>query len=208
MTVARKDILWTTFLRFRRNAGELRLPYIERNAMFCLILMAILPLVNFMKIVMFPQEHMSQKFRDIETIVVLGHHLKKGELSEDAKHRLEEALGILRRFQYKPTIVLSGIDNEVVRMQSYLEDHITGYEIVCESNSRTTAQNLQHCASMFGDKTVIVSSAYHLFRIQMILDKCNQKAILVPARSDIFLSECVTECYKYVLDYIRVRKEK
>lgn len=188
--------------------GELRLPYIERNTMYCLMLLAILPLVNYISIVLFPQKYMNQRLRDINTVVILGHHLKKGDLSGDGKYRLEEALSILRRFSYKPSILLSGANGEAEKMKDYLEKYISGYDIVCESDSKTTVQNLLYSSDVFGDKTVVISSAYRLFRVQMLLDKNQKTAILVPARSDKFLSECAKECYKYIFDYVRVRRIK
>lgn len=173
-----------------------------------LLAMLFSPMFFYKHILHYPVQFMGARLPTVETIVILGHKLKNGKLSDDGKKRLDTAIELLRRLKDKPLIILSGTRNETALMHQYLLDSGIRCRIVEDPVSKNTMQNLRYafCDQMQDESeeptTLVISSAYHMLRVRMLLDKLRKDAILYPAPSDHQIVECFKECYKFIFNYI------
>lgn len=173
-----------------------------------LLVIGFSPMFFYKHILHYPVQFMSARIPTVETIVILGHKTKNGKLSDDGKKRLDTAIELLRRLKDKPLVILSGTRRETALMHQYLLDNGIRCRIVEDQASKNTLQNLRHafCNQTQDENgeptTSIVSSAYHMLRVRMLLDKLCKDAILYPSPSDHQLVECFKECYKFIFNYI------
>lgn len=151
------------------------------------------------------QEIETIDWESIDSIIVLGNKLNKGKLSEDGVLRMDRLILCLgEHTNSSAKIVLSGGGGEAEAMKQYLEDKVEKINIECESDSKTTFENLKNTANKVSGKTVVITSDYHVFRTHIILKKLGLNYEIAPVATNNYrrTNMCI-ECYKLLLDLFK-----
>lgn len=116
----------------------------------------------------------------VDYVIVLGTGLKGTELSATLKDRLDASLPYIRANPQIPVIVSGGqgpgedIPEAVAMAQYLIRNGVSKEQIIVESKSTTTKENLRFSQALLQDRGVfktnlmIVTSDFHMYRSKML----------------------------------------
>lgn len=112
----------------------------------------------------------------MKIIVILGYKLlKNGNMSNILIQRLNKAIKLYKK---NDIFLVSGGKNqktthtESYMMKKYIENILPNAEIITESNSKTTIENIKYInsiISLFKCKKILITSKNHVERVKKIL---------------------------------------
>lgn len=181
----------------------------KRIYMFLIIVFILLPTAIFPLIYSFQHNRVREKetidWESVDSIIVLGNKLKRGKLTEDGILRMNGLILCLEKHTNNNVrIILSGGNGEAEAMQQYLGDIAVKNNIECESDSKTTFQNLKNTSNIVSGKTVVITSDYHVFRTHMLLRKLGLDYEIVPVASNRRrVINMWKECYRLLIDLLK-----
>jgi len=154
---------------------------------------------------------------NFEAIVVLGYGQKEKQIDEILKNRLEKALEIFQENKEAKIIlsggkVLSKDFSEAEIMAEFLKERgVPETSIILEDKSRNTFENLINLKEIIKEKgfqkVALITSDYHLKRVEMIAKNINLKIFGFPSfsKKDIKFrfKKLITEFFKKIFDYLR-----
>lgn len=129
------------------------------------------------------EEQISSSRCEVEYVVILGSQLKHGKMDNHLVDRLDYFCKMEKNHELEGKyIILSGgatedgcsITESQLMAEYLIEEGIKPEKILSESKSTTTYENIQNVSEYCSDnKSVIISSEYHLPRIWLITKKFN-----------------------------------
>jgi len=155
---------------------------------------------------------------NFDAIIVLGHGQKNREINPILKNRLDKAVEIFESNR-EAKIILSGGKNhskefsEAELMADYLENKAVKREnLILEDKSKNTFENFvfsKKIIEQYGFKNIaLVTSDYHIKRVQMIAKKMSLDVLSFPAFSSkdkkFKIIELTKEFFKTIFDFVRI----
>ena len=130
-----------------------------------------------------------------EVIVILGHCLKQGQVSELLKTRLQLGASLAKQYEQAMIVVAGGKENEMTvsesqAMKQYLikEFGIDETRILTESESKNTIENLKFSHIFWENKVaVIISNEFHTIRIKGLLQYFKLQATVLGSQTPKYL---------------------
>lgn len=133
--------------------------------------------------------------REIDGIVVFGHALEQGALSQTFAVRLERALALAHQFPGVPIILLGGQTtasrSEAATGRDYLlAQGLPDHRILLEEGSRYTLENLQQARRYLTAlaRPAFITSRYHLARVHSCATGMKLAHVPIAAEDQLTLS--------------------
>ncbi len=125
---------------------------------------------------------------EADTLLVCGHRLQAGQPSDDYRQRLERAAEWLRQGRAQRLILLGGgKPSEAAAGRDWLTTHAALDEalIELEEQSIDSFENLHNARMLLapGERVALLSSRYHLGRLNVFARQLRLQIELVPAES-------------------------
>jgi uncharacterized SAM-binding protein YcdF (DUF218 family) len=143
--------------------------------------------------------HMSVQPSDY--VVILGNRPRYQQLSVQGRERLDVGLELAAAWPSSLIVVAGGETvpglTESRLMRNYLESHgIPSDRIIEESQSRDTWENIRNVRTLVPPdaRTVIVTSGYHSYRVEILATQAHFPAeVVAPARDSVSHPETFSE---------------
>ena len=131
-----------------------------------------------------------------DSVIILGHRLVRGHLSEDFERRLDRAVRLYKKHEGVALVIVggrrdSGMTEAEVGAEYLVRHGVRSSNIVKENLSSNTVENLSRARVWFvpGHGVALVSNRYHLERILTISEGMNLAVIPCAAEGRYFFKK-------------------
>lgn len=140
---------------------------------------------------------------EYDYIIILGNKTTDNNPSSDMLSRLNRTIDYVESNK-DIILVLSGGNNEAVIMENYLNDLNVPNKIILEDKSLDTYQNITNTIPLVNNRTAVLTSDYHVFRVGLITRKQGLNYFFISATSkhNIFF-DIIKESYIVFFEIFR-----